>query len=483
MKRSIQYFNFQLAEGAFTLAMLSYIILRAVKIPVTHDEAGTILNYASRSIYSIITYEDPIPNNHLLNTLLIKFSISVLGLNEFACRLPNLIGGFMYLWFGIKISNLFSQKKIIQTCFLLLLVANPYLTEFFALARGYGLSIGFMMGSLYYYFSWQEGANKGIWAMILGALGVYANLTLLNYFIPLCGIMLVGWFQRPRDWRLLFSTVFIIIVLMMALYLPITKMIRTEQFVYWGSRGFYQDTFVPLLNASLMGKKYFGSATAVVFTWFIFILILIQSVAIGLSMFLTKPLRVIYFNSICIFFFAVLYNILQNKLFNIPFLNARTALFFYPLLMMGSIGALLYFHGIPWLRIVIKAIFTILFIFSIVHIYRSYNLHSSYEWWFDGDNKRVVSIIGRDVITNHRSAPATLHCDWIFQPSLTFYTKGQANPYIVPPPYNKGIDTVEVADYYYITSDDMNDWIKEKYDTLSVFAWGSRLLMKKKTND
>lgn len=91
--------------------MLSYIILRAVKIPVTHDEAGTILNYASRSIYSIITYEDPIPNNHLLNTLLIKFSISVLGLNEFACRLPNLIGGFMYLWFGIKISNLFSQKN------------------------------------------------------------------------------------------------------------------------------------------------------------------------------------------------------------------------------------------------------------------------------------------------------------------------------------------------------------------------------------
>ena len=51
---------------------------------------------------------------------------------------------------------------------------------------------------------------------------------------------------------------------------------------------------------------------------------------------------------------------------------------------------------------------------------------------------------------------------------------------IIPPPYLKTIDTSELADYYYITSDDLNDWFRNNYIIDTSFAWNTRYLMKKK---
>lgn len=68
-------------DGPLSLWLLSlpifflffFIIKKALFIPVTHDEVSTISYFAKLNVWAIISYQDPIPNNHILNTLLISF--------------------------------------------------------------------------------------------------------------------------------------------------------------------------------------------------------------------------------------------------------------------------------------------------------------------------------------------------------------------------------------------------------------------------
>ncbi len=465
----------------FGAGLLCYLIARAILIPITHDEAGTILNYASKPIYDIISYQDPIPNNHLLNTLLIKFFVSIFGLQAWVCRLPNIMAGVLYLVYGIKILELlFKSEKAFIFLSLLLLIGNPYLIEFFALARGYGLSIGLLMASLYYALKATE-YRDFTRSLILAALGVYANLTLLNYFIVLCfGVTYFTIRSGTMDWYIIKRMTWVITSLFLALVIPVKKMVDTDQFHFWSKHGFYQDTFLPLLQSSLEGKKYMGDYTLIVFSYLIGLVTLM--ILLGTIYLIIKNkrnvLNKISLRASYLFIGSIVYNFVQNKLLDIPFLNARTALFFYPLFIVAAL-AIWYDFRATFPKSLIGAGILVFSVFAVFHISRCYNLHSSYEWWFDGDNKRVISILEKQHHLSNQHA-ISFKCNWLFQPSLTYYIKGQKRPFITSPPYHQSIDTSEIVDYYYITSDDMSPWFKDNYKVEQSFAWDSRLLMKKK---
>ncbi len=471
--------------GFFGLSVFVYIVVRAVRIPITHDEAGTILNFASQSVSDIVTYKDPIPNNHLLNTLLIKALVWLGGLKEWVCRLPNIIAGAIYLWFSVSIASLiFKKDSWLQLPFLILCCANPFLMEFFSLARGYGLSVALMMVSLYFFMR-DIHSKDIIKAVAFGGLAVYANLTLLNYFMAL--LVLVGFIGlwQKQSWSWWRGVCLITVVLVLCMMGPVYMMIKTNQFHFWSSNGFYHDTYLSLLQASLEGKKYFGNQNILVFNFLIGVGILVISVGVVRSFmhFKMKALDRVATKASILFLTTILYNIVQNELGNIPFLNARTSLFLYPLFMI-SITAMWYEWSFLIRRWIISLLFVSFSCFALLHIVRSYNLHSSYEWWYDGDNKKVVQLLEAEFRATDQSKLLRFKCNWLFQPSMTFYVKAQVNHAITLPPYHQSIDTLEVVDFYYITSDDYNgsasSWFKSNYEVFQSFAWDSRLLMKKK---
>ncbi|MBK8880198.1 MAG: hypothetical protein IPN74_17215 [Haliscomenobacter sp.] len=132
------------------LAYVVYILLRAWLLPITHDEGATCLNHVQRSLWDILTYEkDPVPNNHILNTLGIKIFASFLGLGHFSSRLPSLIGGVLYVLAAAGLSVRIGKTAFQRVFGMVLLLANPYVTEFFSLARGYGLAAGLMLAAIY----------------------------------------------------------------------------------------------------------------------------------------------------------------------------------------------------------------------------------------------------------------------------------------------------------------------------------------------
>ncbi len=167
-----------------------YEILRAVRVGFTEDEASTLLLYLSHDLSAVFNFSAA--NNHLLNSVLTKIFILPGGSGEFVLRLPNLLSYLVYLLFSFMIVNKFKNRWMAVGGFLLLNL-NIYILDFFSLCRGYGLSLGFLMGSLCFYFSFlekrfEEGSNGGrdlSLAFLMAAFSVLANITMLNVYLSL----------------------------------------------------------------------------------------------------------------------------------------------------------------------------------------------------------------------------------------------------------------------------------------------------------
>jgi len=165
--------------------------VRAARAPLTYDEANTYLSFISSNILAIFNFNTA--NNHFLNSLLAKISSAVAGSSEFVLRLPNLLAFAAYLLFAFLILDRFVKTKIIVLCGYLLLSLNPFVLDYFSLCRGYGLSLGFLMASLFFFFSFldkelghkPDAYRRLQFSLTALSLGILANFSLLNVYLGL----------------------------------------------------------------------------------------------------------------------------------------------------------------------------------------------------------------------------------------------------------------------------------------------------------
>jgi len=192
-----------------SLAFLIYVIVRAVRVPFTIDEAATYLNYVSSDVLGIFRFDST--NNHFLNSLLTKLCWTLGGSSEFVLRLPNVLAYLIYLFFSFRLVHRFAKDKIIAVCGFLLLNLNPYVLDFFSLSRGYGLSLAFLTAALFFFLSFlgqtiegQPGQYRQLQLSLFAAsLAVMSNFSLLNIYVSLAALAF-GFFvflnlkKRPR---------------------------------------------------------------------------------------------------------------------------------------------------------------------------------------------------------------------------------------------------------------------------------------------
>ncbi|MCX6578298.1 MAG: hypothetical protein NTV82_18155, partial [Candidatus Aminicenantes bacterium] len=182
-----------------SLFFLGYEVARAARSSFTCDEAGSYLDFISPNVLALFNFNSA--NNHFLNSLLAKISSALGGTSEFVLRLPNLLAYAAYLLFAFLILNRFVKTKIIVLCGYLLLSLNPYVLDYFSLCRGYGLSLGFLMASLFFFFSFLDRtAGPGPsrhrrlrYSLIAASLAVLSNFSLLNIYLSLV-IFAFGYF-------------------------------------------------------------------------------------------------------------------------------------------------------------------------------------------------------------------------------------------------------------------------------------------------
>jgi hypothetical protein len=482
---SLKTLNFLIALGMGFLLWL-FVFYKAVSIPLVHDELATIVKYTKCSIWQIIMYPDARPNNHILNTLLAKLCIALFGQELWVARLPNVLFFWVYFYPAYQIAKYLGQNKpLLFFAGLVLLLGNPFLLDFFSLGRGYGISNALLLLTVFFLMKgFVEEKEAYLWGAVLGALlAAYANFTLLLFACAVGGLVGINFLSHYVLKQATFKQAagkiirlgFVYVLYVGLIVIPIRKMMITNQFVYWTSNGFFEDTLLSSVNFYL----YYRVVNTPLNLFIAFGVILIFSLcgAYTLYMLLKKNLSENLKNPLLIFFcllsLTVAANILQTLLLKTPNLNERTAVWLYPLWAVLCLAA--------WQQIgkysskIGSTIALMSLIITSGHLFNTLNFTKVREWDYDELTYRVIAAIQEP---NPPQAPVKLATNWLFHHSFNYQTHYvDKDKWIVLADYNTSIDTVGNFDYYYVFRKDMPE-LMPKYELFKDFGWA--VLLKRK---
>ncbi len=125
-------------EGAVLLLLtLLAAVIRAVyaSTPMSHDEAYTVVAFATRPLWIVLS-DYHLPNNHVFHSLLVHFSYQLFGLQPWAVRLPVLLSGTLLAPAAYLLARqLYGSRS--GWLAVALAAATPWLVRISSDARGY----------------------------------------------------------------------------------------------------------------------------------------------------------------------------------------------------------------------------------------------------------------------------------------------------------------------------------------------------------
>lgn len=422
-----------------------YVVARTFTVDITYDEVWTINEFVPQSIIHILNYTPCDANNHIINTLLIKLLLVFGNHSLWVARLPNVLAFVMYLLYSYKITSRYLSPFVGIACFLLLLL-NPFLLDFFSIARGYGLSLGFLLASIYYTLQYANEAQTPALckAIGLGAIGVLCNFSLLNYAVSLvCVVNITALFLRKK---IHFKTTFLCSLLVAALlttvvYEPIRKLKQNGNLYYGGNTSFYSDTLVSLAKYCFYSPE---TNSLIFYSLNVFLFILILTTTLSFfykdKLFLRKNI-VLSITILCIF--SV---IIQHYLLDTLYLIDRTALFFYPLFIL-----VLSFSFNSFLCSIKNWIIALIAIVFSVNFFYHANLYKTAIWYFDAHTSTILNTLNEKGKKENKKLK--IDFSWPFESSIAYYTKKNEYPFIeiVKNKSNREDLNAETDYYLYLT--------------------------------
>ena len=322
----------------FAAVVWIYLLVRAIYVPILHDEAATFFHYVLSGRF-IPYFSNCESNNHVLNTLLSFFSYHLFGLSKFSLRLPNLLFAVVFFVFLYKIS--FQLKsKVLRWLFILSLAGSHYFMEFFCICRGYGISMALMLGSLWYlWLVFKHGKTRYyLLSLILMFLAVSANLTLINTLLIAIGLLLVHFVIHFRTFTAK-DRILKILVMLMAGIIPAffsvvyLFLLKEKGALYYGTtRGFWEVSVKTLVKA-LTGS---GSP---VFLWICALLFVFVAVTYIAAAAKSKKISFIADENYLFHLFLfgnIAATLIISKILKTNYPEDRVGLYFFPFLL-GSV--------------------------------------------------------------------------------------------------------------------------------------------------
>ncbi len=315
--------------GISTL-VFAYATLRAIYVPVVHDEAATFFHY--------IRLDAIIPghalwdaNNHLLNTLLAYLSTYVFGEDPLWLRLPNLLALLLFIVYVWRIGQ-WVENRIVRFLLMAALLTASLQLEFFSFARGYGLSIAFMMGALFHTITYLQNAawrqQALVWICMM--LALLSNMSLLNTHISIMGIILLYLLWTRKGLKSIHYLLLIVcgggILAAAALY---ALKMQALGLLYTGSR----DGFVSVTTWSF--AKYQFGVEFLWFAWGLALAGLAAAIFVLWSSFTTKaernPAGIVVSALLLLNVFGA---VILEVILGVNYPEERTALYFIPLFIL-----------------------------------------------------------------------------------------------------------------------------------------------------
>lgn len=360
-----------------------YLWLRAFYVPLLHDEVATFQRYIHTGRYIPPDFHW-YANNHILNSALSRISYVLFGPSELALRLPNLLFTPLFFFFWYKISREL-WNKIVRWIFMLLPCCSLYFIEFFALSRGYGISMALMAGAVFYLmqvFKINQ-LKYYLLCLIFIILGVAANLTLINSAVIIISILFstILYNFQTTTWRNLLKKVagiFILGIFPLTLFAWLALELKKRGLLDVGtSEGFLRVTVKSLTNA-------ITESTSPVTAYYVAFIFSISSLVFVYS-FIQKPTLHFFYKSNFTFFYLLAGNIiitlLLGKFFQTNYPEDRAGLYFFPLL----IGSLCFMIDSVANKFNPKIIVLIFIPLLFLPIHFLYNLNLNYSSFWKND--------------------------------------------------------------------------------------------------
>lgn len=474
--------------GLIFLVVFFYLTLRTLLISITIDEAASSFPSCNLSFFETIYFTFKDANFHLLNCILIYLLTHLFGVSQFIVRLPNLIAFCIYAFFGYRLLRLLSADVVFIVSGFIILCSNTYLLDFFSLARGYGLSIGFMMGSLYYLMKFNEGLAKKYLnsTFLFCMLAIASSYVMLNFLMVL--LTCIVWIVIKNKFKNITSILIIsfghLVLMGLIFYVPIHELQSIHAFYYGGNRDIWNDTIETLAFNLIKGESVLDTRieslkiilTAIISTT------MIVSMVINYYKKLHAGFLLIIANTLLILpFFSV---IIQHQFLGTLFLINRTALFLFPL---AIVALLINFKVLlEWknsqrysqLLLIMAALF------FAVSSFLTFNLNHTHDWRQDADNKGVVSDLKQYLKANNIKGITNLYIDKSNHYGLEFYK--QYNPdkwlYLIMKE-----DSLGDQKFYYLPKEKpkdspiecYNDFDKTKFEIIKSYPISGNILFKR----
>jgi len=462
--------------GVFLMAFTGY---KAYHISLTFDESATWIDQMYHSFWDIVTYKFPNASNHVFNTLYMKYCSAYIGNSEFELRSLSWFSHLVYIFFSIKIVQNLKRVWFIISAFILLNV-NPYLLDYFSLARGYGLAMAMMMGSLYYLVQYINNGRKWyqILTLLFGILAVLANFSWLNFYLGLSGAVFVFHFFKTKEKNASFVTfarsaipLFVAgILLFCIIYLPLKRLQDTHQFFFGGKTGFWKDTILQLVKDSLYTKP--AESFAPVLFACILIIFLSSVIFVFMKLFSGKSgniLNPVYY-ILLILFITGLSTEIQHLFLGTLFLTDRTALMFFPLSSLFIILAVSEITESTRMSRFVKPILFIVSFLKVIHFLYVLNFNGVHDFYYDSSTKKMIKDLDKSVPQNLRKPNAIILKEpWIFVPTTNFYLRTRNMNWVRPLEMFKKDDGTE-PDYFYEVNVDANDRAQYRREHKTIIA-------------
>ncbi len=432
------------------VAIFGYILLRAARLDITYDEARTLKEFVPETVMHIINYTPCDANNHIVNTLLIKLLFGLGNHSLFIARLPNVLASVVYLIYAYRLCKENLSPGVGYCCFLLL-VLNPFVLDFFSIARGYGLCLAFELGSLYFTLQYLKSHHSRHWllALICGTVAVLSNFSALVYWLALVlTVNVFAIFKKECNAKTIAIYTFgVAVTLASILYEPIRKMLENGSLYYGGKIGFYHDTLGSLAQYSLYNP---GSTPLSYIVLNVFLLLL--GVVVTFSFVRNRALYAPRSLVLTVTGLCILSVVVQHYLFGTRYLIDRTALFFYPLLILILCFSIGTFSGKSSMAIIISVVVAFSFNF-----FRNVNLHKTVIWHFDSRTTEILSLLNE----TGKSANRKMKIDysWPFRSSIDYYVQHGHYPFVEVARPGVGMDDAvnPNADYYIFLTHSMEN--------------------------
>jgi hypothetical protein len=392
--------------------------------PITHDEAFSYGVYVPKSIKAILSFkEDVSANNHIINTLFMKL-MSGIGFEQVGMLRLLSASSYLVLLFSLFFL-IYKENNRYASLLYLIVCCNPYLLDFFAMARGYGVSFGLMVLSLYLFLK-EENKNSQFWSMQIATIAMLANFNLVYFWLSI-GLLHFSKFMSKKNFEKTilirqFGTYLFPMLSLLYLLIVFKRLTAAQQLYFGGHNGIVNDLINDQLWCYIYDNDYKENPLyLLIWQW---LPVMMLALAIILAMFKDIRKNKFYISWISVLFiliFSFLLIEINHRLTGSLYPLKRTGLFMSILLSCSVMLMLRFFAELKYVQIP-----SLIASYSIIgllyfHTVSSYDSNRYREVPYDSHHHEILAKLKSEI--KDENVPIDLSANWQVGPSLNFYKK------------------------------------------------------------